>query len=125
MRDLTDVFALVAVLGHRGGTADLFEITCTHGFAEQPHLPAAVVEIIFARDDEPGRLVHPGKRVAQHGVASMADGERPGGIGREKLDLHFASGSNLRAPEALAFSGGTAQLAMPERRRHPKIEKSC
>ena len=58
--------------------------------------------------------MHAGERVAQHGVAAMADGERPGRIGREKLDLHLAARADLRAPEALSLGGGAAQLAMPE-----------
>ena len=71
-----------------------------------------------------GRLVHPRERVAQHRVAAVADGERPGRIGREKLDLHLARGADLRAPEALAFGRGATQLAVPVCRRHPEIDES-
>ena len=121
--DIADIFALVAVLGHRRGAADLFEVTRAHGFAEQLHLASAVVEVVLARDDEAARLVHAGERVAEHRVAPVADGERPGRVGREKLHLHLAARADLRAPEALAFGRGAAQLAMPERRRHPEIDK--
>ena len=80
-RDVADIFALVAVLGHRGRAADLFEVARAHGLAEQLHLASAVVEVVLARDAEAARLVHAGERVAEHGVAPVADGERPGRIG--------------------------------------------
>ena len=128
-RDVDDVLALVAVGGHRGVDAVRLEIAHADRFAEQLHLAAAVVEIIFARDVEAGRLVQARDRVAEHGVAAVADGHGSGGIGGEKLDLDFLASARTqlpraRLPECAAGARGSAHLGMPVRRRHFEIDEA-
>ena len=99
-RDIDDVLALVAVGGHRRVDAVRLQIARADRFAEQLHLAAAVVEIIFARDVEARRRVEPRDGVAEHRVAAVADGDGAGGIGGEKLDLHFFAGARTQLPRA-------------------------
>ena len=128
-RDVDDVLALVALFGHRGVDAVRLEIPHAHGLAEQLHLAAAVVEIIFARDVEAGALVEARDGVAEHGVAAVADGQGAGGIGGEKLDLDFfaCAGAQLpcaRLPERASVARGAAHLGMPIGGRHFEIDKA-
>ena len=80
-RDVDDVLALVALVGHHGVDAVLLEIAHADRLAEQLHLAAAVVEIIFASHVETGGLVEARDGVAEHCVAAVADGDGTGGIG--------------------------------------------
>ena len=128
-RDIDDVLALVAVFGHRRVDAVLLEIACADRLAEQLHLAAAVVEIIFARHVEAGRLVESRDRIAQHGVAAVADGDGSGRIGGEKLDLDFLAGARAqlpraRLPERAAGARGLTHLGMPVRGRHFEIDEA-
>ena len=125
----TDILALVAVFGQRRVDAVLLEISHADRFAEQLHLAAAVVEIIFARDVEARRLVKARDGVAEHGVAAMADGHGAGGIGGEKLDLDFFSGTRTqlprsRLPERASGARGAAHLGMPVSGRHFEIDEA-
>ena len=71
-----------------------------------------------------GRLEQPRDRVAEHRVAPVPDGQRSGGIGREKFDLHLAAVADLRTKRRRAERRGPAQLAMPIAGRHAKVDKA-
>ena len=128
-RDVDDVLALVALGGHGGVDAVLLQIADANRFAEQFHLAAAVVEIIFAGDVEAGGLIQSRDCIAQHRVAAVADGDGSGGIGGEKLDLDFFPSARMqlpcaRLPECAASGRGATNLGMPVRRRHFEVDEA-
>ena len=100
--DVGDVAAEVAVVGERlgyrhrvvAGTerlrrhvgVDEVLIASADTLAENPHLPAGVVEVVLARDGvaRPVEQVRDG--IAEHGVAAMPHRQRPCRIRRDVLD---------------------------------------
>ncbi len=93
-RHVVDVVAVVAVLGDLAAFAD--------GHDRRPQvldLAAEVVEVVLARDGVAGSRHDPAEQVAGEGAAGIADVERPGGVGRDELDVDaFRMRGNGAAP---------------------------
>ena len=48
--DVDDILSLVAVLRKLTGQPEEFQVSCPGRFPQDPHLPAGIVEIVFAKD---------------------------------------------------------------------------
>ena len=106
-REVVDVVALVAVLGHRLAAPERRDRR-----AEVPDLAARVVEVVLARDALAAGLEDAAEQVADERAAGVADVERPGRVGRHELDVDRSRGSPARRrPQR----GGSARIA----RDHP------
>ncbi len=81
-RHVVDVVAVVAVLGDLAAFADGHDRR-----AQVLDLAAEVVEVVLARDGVAGGRQDPAQEVAGEGAAGIADVERPGGVGRDELDV--------------------------------------
>ena len=71
-----------------GVLAERFAVSQIGGAREHIDLRARVIDVIFARDLEAGKLQQVGERVAEHGAAAMADMHRSGRICRHVFDVN-------------------------------------
>ena len=101
---VVDVVAVVAVFGDLAALADGHD----RG-AEVLDLAAEVVEVVLARDRVAGGGEDAAQQVAGEGAAGVADVERPGGVGRDELDVDVL---RMRGGDA-APGLGVAQDARP------------
>ena len=88
-RDVAHIIAAITVGGKRHHRAARFEITQPHRGGEYIHLPARVVDVKLARDFMAGSFQHIGDTRAVCRAPPVTDVQRPGGIGRDELDLDF------------------------------------
>jgi hypothetical protein len=82
-RELFDIRAVVALLGHA-----LAAPQRDHRRPELVDLSARVVEVVLARHALAASLEDPAQQVADERPACVADRERPGRVGRDKLHVH-------------------------------------
>jgi len=87
-RDVDQVLALIALVGQLDGVAEQLQVARAQRLREHAHLPAGVVEVVLAHDLVPGRVEQSRDAVAEHGVATVPDRERPGRIRGHELDHH-------------------------------------
>ena len=111
-RQLVDVVALVAVLGHR--------LAALSAATDAPRLPIwapEVVEVVLARDLLAAGLEHAAQQVADERAARVADVERAGRVGRHELDVDRA-GADRADPAPARRVGedrGDRRLRAPRR----------
>ena len=114
-----DVLALVAVLRRLLPTPPGLDRR-----AEELHLGARVVVVVLALDVVPGELEQSRDRVSVGTVAPGGDRDRPGGVGRDHLDLHLLL--RRRRAAAVLRAGGEdlrERVAVP-RRREPEVDEA-
>ena len=109
LRQLGDVFALVALVGrlpppHAGRDR----------LREAAHLPAGVVQVVLPLDPVAGEGKEAGQRVAVARVTALGRGQRPGRVGGDELDQDPLGPLGRPAAEGIAGveQGGEA-LAVP------------
>ena len=85
------------------GLAKLLFISLHQAFAECGHLNAGVVVIVFALDVITGRFQQARHGVADYGIAGMADGDGPAGIGADEFDLRFFAVADVQLEDGIAF----------------------
>ena len=90
-RELVDVLTLVAALGNFLPGPARFDRS-----PEEVDLPARVVEVVLALDLVARELEQPSHRVSVRTVARRADGQRPGRVGGDQLDLDLLRGCSGR-----------------------------
>ncbi len=96
-RDLGDVLPVVPVLRHVGLATEQLQVPGLDRGPEPVHLPARVVEVVLALDGPARGLEHPSERVAERGIASVADVQRTRRVRADELDLRAGAG-RLGAP---------------------------
>ncbi|MNC84465.1 hypothetical protein D3C83_00210 [compost metagenome] len=87
-RHFTYVPALISIARKSDRGAAQLEVAQPGRQHKDVHLPAGVVDVVLAGDVKARRGEHIGKARSISRAASMADMQRPGGIGRYELDLH-------------------------------------
>ena len=97
-RDLADVLAVVAVLGHLGALARGLPDARLHREREVHDLVAGVVVVELARDRVALPFEERGDHVAQRRLAAVAHVQRPGGIGGHELHHELLPAPRRRAP---------------------------
>jgi hypothetical protein len=110
-RHVAHVLALVTVGRKGNGDAVQFQIAQPGGQRQDVHLPAGVVDIVFALDLESRRCQHAGQAHAEGGAAPVADVQRPGRIGGNEFHLDFlalAQGAAAKCVTLLQDSGHDA-----------------
>ena len=118
-----DVLAPVVVLGLGHGLAEEFLVAVEDGHAQDAHLTAGVVDVVFGLHGEAGGPQHPGQAVAHGRAASVADVQRSGGVGRDEFHLDFHALADVEQAVAVAGLGHVANRLLPEGRREGDIEK--
>ena len=111
-RQIDEVSAVVALLGHLRVAAHDLQVARLHRRREQIHLQARVVEVVLALHDLAGGLQRPGQRVAQRRVPRVSDVQRPGGVRADELHLHAAArglGAAVRVAPDRDLSKGVVQ----------------
>src|SRR5207249_810753 len=78
----------------------------------------------LAPDPPAGALEEAGKRVAEDGIAAVADGQGPGGVRADELDLYAPSRAGRRATVRLPRSERLAQDHLPEGEREAEVDES-
>ena len=91
---------------------------------EEIHLVACVVVVILPADLCAHCLQQRGNTVSEHGLAPVADSERAGGVGADKLDHDFVPGKRLVQTVACAFVLNTAELVHTPARGNAEIDKA-
>ena len=111
-RELRKVVAVIAVLGR------LFSAPhCVHGSVETLHLHARVVVVVLALDLVPRELEETCNRVAVRTVSRTGDGDRPGRVRRDHLDLDaLASPPPIRRRSPCRRRRSRRRRARPRRR---------
>ena len=110
--------------GRRRRAAEALEIARAHGFPEHPHLAPAVVEVVLARDAVAHGLEHARDGIAEHGLATVTQRQRPRRIGRDELDLDVLARAELRAPVAAPEREHAAQQALPAVVAQPDVDEA-
>ncbi len=95
LRELSDVVALVAVLGRLLAAPRRLDGGC-----ETLHLSARVVVVVLALDLVPREREHASDSVAVRPVPRRRDGDRPGRVRRDHLDLNAFRLRRRSRPEA-------------------------
>ena len=112
--DIADVVTLVAVLGELERQAEQFQVARPGRLAKHAHLPAGVVEVVFALHLVAAGNEQAGDGVAQHRVAAVAHAQGAGGVGADKLDQHPLAGTQLGTAELLVFGPDRGQHRGPD-----------
>ncbi len=101
--DFADVLALIAVGGEWRRNAARLTNTRLHRQREIVDLRAGIVVVELAMNFEALCLDQARDRVAYCCASSVADVQRTGGIGRDKLHDHFFRLTLVSTPVAIAF----------------------
>ena len=109
-----DVLAAVAVLGWLLSAPDGVD-----GRAEEVHLRAGVVVVVLALDVVAGELEQPGDGVAVGAVPRGGDGDRPGRVRRDELDLDALRGLRRAGAEAPSPPRSPPRARVPATCRRP------
>ena len=80
---------------------------------EHVHLPAGIVDVVFADDFMARELEQAGERIADNRAAAMAHMHRPGRVGRDIFDVHALAGAQRRAPIGWTERRDGGELAAP------------
>ncbi len=102
LRDLADVFAQSLAIAQECRAR------------EHVHLPAAIVDVIFARGLVAGEIEEIGERIAKDGAARMADMDRTGRVRGDVLDIHGFARANIATAVIIALLKYGAQDGGPE-----------
>ena len=102
----------------------VFEVARAHGLPEHPHLAPAVVEVVLPCDAVAHGLEHARDRIAEHGLATVAQRERTRRIGRDELDLDVLARTELRAPVAAPEREHAAQQVPPAFVAQPDVDEA-
>ncbi|OPY11072.1 MAG: hypothetical protein A4E66_01440 [Syntrophus sp. PtaB.Bin001] len=86
-----DIIALITCIGKLNRFSQQFQITEPHRLSQIIHLVSCVVDIIFSEDFITGHFEDVGYNITDHSPPSMADMERPCGVGTDKFNLDFLS----------------------------------
>ena len=122
--DVDDVFAPVVVCGFGHVFSGQFLESVPDGRAEDEHLSARVIDVVFGLDLVSGHFHDADQRVAQGCASAVADMQRSCGVGGNIFHLHLgAVAQGGRAVVAASLADGGHGLA-PERRREGEIQKS-
>src|ERR1019366_8995235 len=97
-------------LGHvLPGVAALGDVTTgapgQQALPQRADLPAGVIDVVLPADPVPGTGQHPGQGVAVTPPPAVADVDRPGGIGRDELDLDPLTVTHVGSRVALLALG--------------------
>src|SRR6185436_10443372 len=102
--DIPDVFAVVPALGNLRGTSLELLDACLNGKPEVGDLGARIVVVKLPGHLPAGPLEQGGNRVPDSRLASMADVQRAGGVGRNEFHVDRPVVSH-RAPAVSRSSG--------------------
>ena len=91
-----------------------FEISGPRRFAENPHLAAGVIVVVFAEDIVAGRLEETGDGVAEDGLTAVADAQRAGGVGADELHHHLPAAADCAGAEVVAAFEDLRNHAPPD-----------
>ncbi len=98
LRNLGHVAASIAVDRQRLVVPEELPVARTHAQRQQLHLSARVVVVVLPMDVPAGPIEERGDRVTQRGLPSVAQVERPGGVGRHELDHDRAAFADVAPP---------------------------
>jgi len=101
-RNFRQVLALVALGGQGGGQTERLQIARLQALAEDAHLAARVVEVVFHFHVVAERGQDVGHCAADHPVARVADGERAGRVGADALDLGALAAPDVQGEDLIA-----------------------
>jgi hypothetical protein len=85
---LPHIVALIRVLGKRHRQPVQLEVSQPGGQRQDVHLPARIVHVVFALDEESRGIQQVGQARAERGAAAVADVQWAGRVGRDELDLN-------------------------------------
>ncbi len=91
---------------------------------EHLDLGTGVVDVILARDVEPGGHEEICQHVADHGAAAMADMHRTGRIGRHVFDVDALARAHGGAAETATGFEQPLQCLVPVARRYPQVDET-
>ena len=123
-RDVDDVVAAVARFRKLHRLAQQFARARLHRQREVGDLHAGVVVIELARHLPALRREQVGERIAERGLARVAKVQRPGRVGRNKLDHHAVAGMRGRRAEALALAQRQTHDLLLGRGRQPQVDEA-
>ena len=115
-RELVDVLPLIAALGNLFPPSPRLDRR-----PEEVDLPARVVEVVLALDVVTREVEQARNGVSVGTVTRGADGQRPGRIGRDQLDLDLLR--LLRLAGAVVRADLAQRIGKPPG-RHPQVEES-
>ena len=104
LRDLGDIGAAVAILGHR-----LVPRGRQQGRGEPIDLHAGIVEVVLVGDSSTLRTHHPAQCVADGGPSRVPEVQRPGRIGRYEFEVDRDSTESVCAAILLAGDDDVAR----------------
>ena len=111
-RDIDQVFALIMIVGQRRVIAQLLQVTQLQALAQDDHLVAGVVVIIFTLDFVTGRFQQTRHRIANYCAACMTNGDGATGVGADELYLSFLSISDIDSKVLLTFVNNTRNYSV-------------
>ena len=129
-RQTVDLRGPVRLVGiesfERGGSspAQALEHASVDGVSEHPHLASAVVEVVLPRDLVTRCVQQTREHVADHGLATVAEGQRTGGVGRDELDLNALSASGRGTAEFRSEFQHEAHQVLPAALRQPQVQEA-
>ena len=109
-RDIDQVFALIMIGGQRYIVAKLLQITQLQALAQDDHLVAGIVVIILALDFVAGRFQQARHGIADHGVATVTDGDGTAGVGADEFDLRVLARADIQLESRLAQLASMASI---------------
>ena len=91
---------------------------------QQPHLPAAIVEIVLAGDIPSGGRQQAGDGVAQHRAPGVANGQRASRVGADELNLRLATLPSVRVPKTVGCGSDRRHLLRQPRVRKREVDEA-
>ena len=96
--------------GGDGGVGQQLFVTGAYALTQHAHLTTGIVKVILTRHVIASPVEQIGKRIAQHGVAAVADGQGAGGIGANVFDHGALATADCRATIVVAKAVDLAHL---------------
>ena len=118
-----EVVAGIEALGDRDRLTERLAVAQEGGAGEHIDLRAGIVDVVLARHRPAGGGEQVRERVAEHRAAAVADMHRPGGVGRDVLDVDRTA-RHLSAPERLALAERRPDHRMIDVRREPQVDEA-
>ncbi len=121
--NLSDVLAVVPVLGERHRAPEKLEVARAGRLGQELHLPACVIEVVLACDLVAGALEQPRDRVAQHRLPPVPDREGAGRVRAHELHLHATTLPRLRVAVRVSPREDLSQRLPPQRVGHEDVDE--
>ncbi len=122
--NLDHVVATVVLLGPLDRAAQLLVHAQAQRVAEHPHLNTRIVEVILALDLIAGGGQQTAQHVAHHGATRVADVERAGGVGADKLDQDPNAIAGAGLTECGSVGDDAAEYARSGLARHAEVDEA-